>query len=88
MNSENLKAGGSLTLEDEGGSYNSENEEPSKTQFVKKFVIHPDDLSATLMELSKERKIAAAEIALDDWMSEAEIRAAVVEKLPQLKGIR
>ena len=78
--------------EDEGGGCSVGKRKRSPTRWKKhikqqKFVIHPSNLRATLSELSVARK-SATTIPLDDGKSETEIRASLVEKLPQLMGER
>ena len=61
-----------------------------RKKFIKeqRFVIHPNNLCATLSELHEARKRNSTTIPLDDNKREIEIRTCLVEKLPQLKEKR
>lgn len=53
-----------------------------------RFVIHPDDLCATLSELNKAQRSASdcTAIFIYDGKTEREVRESLVEKLPKLEG--
>ena len=82
---------------DEGGGF--KRRELGKTKlsprrkkriWEQRFVIHPDDLRATLSELSQVTKSTSdcTTIQMNDDTSEREIRESVVENLPKLEGKR
>ena len=55
-----------------------------------RFVIHPDDLRATLSQLSLAQRSTTdcTTIPIYDGKSEREVRESLVEKLPKLEGQR
>lgn len=92
QSAESVASNRSPILEDAAGSKNvgKRKRRAPKKKHIKeqKFVILPDDLCATLSELHMTRKHQSTTIALDDCKSEGEIRVTLLEKLPQLRGIR
>jgi len=79
----------SSSSEDDVNNVGKRKRRPPKKRHIKeqKFVIHPRNLNVTLMELHRARKTCTT-LPLDDGKSEAEIRAALEERLPQLREIR
>jgi len=67
---------------------------PAKKKRIKeqKFVIHCDNLNATLSELHTARRRStirrSTAIPLHNDMSEEHVRSALEDRLPQLKGLR
>jgi len=85
----------SSDYEEDGCNARKRKRGPAKKKRIKyqKFVIHSDNLNATLSELSIARRRSAVrrstEIPIhDDSMSEEDVRSALEEGLPQLKGAR
>lgn len=91
QSTESVASNQSPILEDAEDSKNvrKRKQRAPKKKHIKdqKFVIHPDDLCATFSQLCTARKHSTT-IALDDCKSEGDIRVTLMEKLPQLNGIR